>query len=107
MNKPKGGRGQKAPYETKLMRVPIPLEKQINQLVELYRNHLEANPEADPNKTPNLTDQSHNQLKSLIEELETIIKNHADKKAGYLSNSFGQGIKHLKQIVNSLKLVNK
>jgi len=107
MNKPKGGRGQKAPYETKLMRVPVPLEDQINKLAEMYRNHLEANPEADPNKTPNFMRQNHKKLNGLIKELEIIIKNHADKKPGYLSNSFAQGIKHLKEIINSLKPVNK
>lgn len=45
MPKPKGGRGQKARYQTKLMRVPMPLQ-QINELVR-YQDYLDANPEAD------------------------------------------------------------
>lgn len=38
MDKPKGGRGVSAPYETKQMRVPEPLEPQIQELVSRYRD---------------------------------------------------------------------
>lgn len=38
MEKPKGGRGHNAPYETKQMRVPVGLENQIQQLVTRYRD---------------------------------------------------------------------
>ena len=55
MPKPKGGRGQKARYQTKLMRVPMPLEQQINELVR-YQDYLDANPEADASDPPNLID---------------------------------------------------
>lgn len=34
----KGGRGIKAPYETKLVRVPVPLVKQVSFLVNCYRD---------------------------------------------------------------------
>lgn len=37
MNKPKGGRGKSAPYETKQMRVPVGLEPQIQELIARYR----------------------------------------------------------------------
>ena len=40
MPKPKGGRGKKAPYDTKLARIPVPLAEQINQLVERYKAKL-------------------------------------------------------------------
>ncbi len=38
MEKPKGGRGQTAPYETKQMRVPTPMEPQIQELITRYRD---------------------------------------------------------------------
>lgn len=37
MQKPKGGRGKTAPYETKQMRIPIALEPQIQELIARYR----------------------------------------------------------------------
>lgn len=37
MDKPKGGRGRTAPYETKQMRVPVGLEDQIQELIDRYR----------------------------------------------------------------------
>lgn len=40
MPKPKGGRGKKAPYDTKLARIPVPLAEQINQLVERYQEYI-------------------------------------------------------------------
>lgn len=44
--KPKGGRGHTAPYETKLTRIPIPLAKQISELVERYQEFIAAGGEA-------------------------------------------------------------
>ncbi|MCT7969747.1 hypothetical protein NG799_25880 [Laspinema sp. D1] len=48
--KPKGGRGKIAPYQTKLMRVPVPVESQVMQLCDRYREFIEAggNPEEPP-----------------------------------------------------------
>ena len=40
MPKPKGGRGKKAPYDTKLARIPVPLTEQVNQLVERYQEYV-------------------------------------------------------------------
>ena len=37
MDKPKGGRGKKAPYETTIKRIPIELESQIESMIETYR----------------------------------------------------------------------
>jgi hypothetical protein len=39
MNKPIGGRGKKAPYETTHVRIPVDLKSQIEKLVEDYRNN--------------------------------------------------------------------
>ena len=35
--KPKGGRGNKAPYRTKTMRIPEPIEYQVEKICDVYR----------------------------------------------------------------------
>ena len=40
MNKQIGGRGNKAPYETVMVRCPVPIKLQVQQLIEDYRNSL-------------------------------------------------------------------
>lgn len=37
MNKPKGGRGLKAPYRTVVIRVPEPIANKVESLCETYR----------------------------------------------------------------------
>jgi hypothetical protein len=37
MDKPVGGRGKKAPYQTTHIRVPIPVKAQVEKLIEEYR----------------------------------------------------------------------
>jgi hypothetical protein len=55
MNKPKGGRGYKAPYETVVMRVPKPLEEQIEKQVEDYRKQvIEGVESKEPENLPSL-----------------------------------------------------
>lgn len=34
----KGGRGLKAPYETTVVRVPLPLKDEVIEMVEAYKN---------------------------------------------------------------------
>lgn len=46
MPKPKGGRGNTAPYETKLARIPLPLADQVSQLVERYQDFITQGGEA-------------------------------------------------------------
>jgi hypothetical protein len=48
--KPKGGRGKRAPYQTKQMRVPVPVELQVMQLCDRYREFIESggNPASPP-----------------------------------------------------------
>jgi hypothetical protein len=38
MNMPKGGRGVKAPYETVVIRVPKPIESDILEIIQSYRD---------------------------------------------------------------------
>lgn len=49
-DKPKGGRGLKAPYETKQMRVPEPLVAQVEMLCDRYREFLAVG--GDPTDPP-------------------------------------------------------
>jgi hypothetical protein len=37
MNKPLGGRGKRAPYETQVVRVPVPIIGEVEQIIEEYR----------------------------------------------------------------------
>ena len=46
MTKPKGGQGKKAPYQTKLMRVPVPMKTQVGQLVDRYQSYLASGGDA-------------------------------------------------------------
>lgn len=54
MPKPKGGRGNTVPYETKLVRIPVPLVDQVSQLVERYQEFLAEG--GDPRNPPPLLD---------------------------------------------------
>jgi hypothetical protein len=37
-----GGRGKKAPYQTSVVRVPVPVLEQVEQIVQAYRDSLES-----------------------------------------------------------------
>lgn len=47
MTKPVGGRGKKAPYETTVIRVPLPMVPQVEQMIEDYRNLVVNNQESE------------------------------------------------------------
>jgi hypothetical protein len=49
-DKPKGGRGKKAPYDTKLMRVPEPIAAQVEMLSSQYQEFIAAG--GDPANPP-------------------------------------------------------
>jgi hypothetical protein len=36
-NKPKGGRGKTAPYETAMVRCPLPVKTEVESLIQAYR----------------------------------------------------------------------
>jgi hypothetical protein len=38
----KGGRGKTAPYDSKLVRIPTPIENQVSQLANQYRQWVES-----------------------------------------------------------------
>ena len=99
MPKPKGGRGQRAPYQTKLMRVPVPLEQQINELVERYQDYLDSEGEVDVDNPPQLFEGEQNNFIDLCASLDKLINKINAMETGYKSNSFSQGIKDIKQIL--------
>lgn len=81
--KPKGGRGKKAPYQTKLMRVPVPVELQVMQLSERYREFIEAggNPEEPPSmlESPNRSQQET--PPSMLESRPGLLSGKTGRKA--------------------------
>lgn len=57
MNKPTGGRGKKAPYESTHLRVPVPIKGRLQEIIDDYRN--------------SWIDDNHQQL-SIFDELERL-----------------------------------
>jgi hypothetical protein len=71
MNKPIGGRGKKAPYETTHVRIPVDLKSQVEKLVEGYRNN--GLVISDKNSQQSTSDESINYRKfvdSMIDEFK-------------------------------------
>lgn len=55
-DKPKGGRGKKAPYETKQMRIPQPLATQVEALCDRYQEFIAAG--GDPANPPSFLEKA-------------------------------------------------
>lgn len=68
MNYFKGGRGKKAPYETIMLRVPLPLKPLVLKLAEEYRLHGQVEEFA---AAINRLDLPREELKKLWARLET------------------------------------
>ena len=71
MNKPIGGRGKKAPYETTHVRIPVDLKSKVEELVEAYRNNeLVISEINDSSSTKNLPINYHELVEIMIEEFK-------------------------------------
>ena len=71
MNKPIGGRGKKASYETTHVRIPIDLKSQVEKLVEDFRNNKSTVIEENDNKIDKkLPLNSDNFIQIMIEEFK-------------------------------------
>lgn len=68
MNKPKGGRGYKAPYETVVIRVPKPLEESIEKQVEDYRKKAIEGIEIEERKKHPSIDFAVSQAKEVLKQ---------------------------------------
>jgi hypothetical protein len=93
MNKPVGGRGKKAPYETVTIRVPSPLAVEFRKVTDDYVS-LVVNESADPelavSSVCQKTDTKNVSFESAIEEAKKILKSKKSAK---------QSIKNLLQVL--------
>lgn len=67
MNKPIGGRGKRAPYETTHVRIPVDLKSKVEELVEQYRNNSYAEESKIEQTLPTNTDSF---IQKMIEQFE-------------------------------------
>jgi hypothetical protein len=93
MNKPLGGRGKKAPYETRLIRVPIPIVPKVEQIVDDYRNLVINGEQSEFEKYPNLaacvTPVSYSEALQRAKEILKSKKSAADSLAKLLQVLYG------------------
>ncbi len=113
MPKPKGGRGKAAPYDTKLMRVPVPLSDQAQQLIERYQDFIAGGGEAyapppllDAIASDNPVNNFDELLKAEVEELRQ--ENNFQMNRWELTESHNNGLaeecRALKLQLQELKL---
>jgi hypothetical protein len=129
MAKPKGGRGYKAPYVTKQVRVPKPIEEQVDQLIERYQDYLATG--GSPDNPPQLLDLDRSDdVESLKSQIQTLQKrlvqlmqfkarqekalpliqhavalpNGSNKgEKGYQAKSFSKGIEDIREALKLLE----
>ena len=107
-----GGRWRKAPYETKLIRVPCPLEAQVDKLKLLYIEFLEAggNPQQPTNYLLNkkVVNKNNDEIYLyLVNALNKLVNKIKSRESGYKGNSASQLIKELIELENLIQLSNK
>jgi hypothetical protein len=105
----RGGRGKKAPYETTHSLIPAPLKNQIAELIDSYQKYVEQG--GDPDNPPrfcNEQDTTRDETAvEVIQKLQLLDARINSKDKGYVTNSFSQGLKLLKEIFDLLKPVNR
>ena len=77
MNKPLGGRGKKAPYETTHLRIPVPIKADIEKLIENYRLSVIDGIESEDNGLMSVEDAkllTRKLIKSKTSKIDTLIK---------------------------------
>jgi hypothetical protein len=77
MEKPVGGRGKKAPYQTTHIRVPLPVKDKVEQLIKEYRESGTNQNSSDSQQIISLEDAkllSKKLLKSKTKNIETHAK---------------------------------
>jgi hypothetical protein len=77
MEKPVGGRGKKAPYQTTHIRVPLPVKDKVEKLIEEYRESGTNQSSSDSQQIISLEDAkllSKKLLKSKTKNIETHAK---------------------------------
>jgi hypothetical protein len=93
MNKPLGGRGKKAPYETKLLRVPVPIVQKVELIIDDYRNLVINGEVSEFEKYPNLaacvTPVSYSEALQRAREIIKSKKSASDSLAKLLQVLYG------------------
>lgn len=84
MTKPKGGRGNRALYETVVVRVPKPVLETIDEICEAYRSG-EVSPEQSPTKPVT----SFDSIKDEVNEWRRSTKVGKDKLKNLLQLIYG------------------
>ena len=77
MNKPLGGRGKKAPYETTHLRIPVPIKADIEKLIENYRLSVIDGIESEDNGLMSVEDAkllTRKLIKAKTSKIDTLIK---------------------------------
>jgi hypothetical protein len=100
MNKPKGGRGHKAPYVTHQIRVPKPIVPQVETLINLYQDYRVA--EGDLKEPPSFL-VKHKPVDKFIDEEKRLKVVEILKRALKLKPNAGGAIK--KEIEKALLLL--
>jgi hypothetical protein len=73
MVKPVGGRGHTAPYKTMVVRIPIDLQEQVEEMVEKFRDDLEMGiTSVDPD------DDKISKLSRIIDKYKLVSKSSRD-----------------------------
>lgn len=90
MTHTQGGRGHKAPYETKMARVPVPLATQVAQIVSQYHDYVTngGDAESPPLFTPKPVNNFEQENKELREKLEKAMNRIDELQASKAVNNF-------------------
>lgn len=105
MNKPIGGRGKKAPYETTHVRIPVDLKPQVELLVEKFRD----NGCVVDNEVPDrLLANSDNFIQKMIEEFKKenlfIAQQINENSGNNVTNSVNLNLEQSIELANQILL---
>lgn len=70
----KGGRGKKAPYETKVVRIPLPILEEVETIVNNFQSGISDNDSSDLKSLEEVISIAQNILKSKKSAKESIKK---------------------------------
>lgn len=97
MPKPKGGRGKAAPYQTRQVRVPEPIINQVDQLIEMYQDHIASG--GDSEYPPNFI-QNNKPVDKFIDKEQVV--NILQEALKLKANAGGKIKEEIKQVLEIL-----
>lgn len=103
MTHTQGGRGHKAPYETKMARVPVPLATQVAQIVNQYHNYVAdgGDAESPPLFTSKPVNNFEQENKELREKLDAAMARIDELEASKAVNNFEAENNELREQLNA------